>query len=886
MAGMLRRCALTLLLPLLAPAQADLSIDRSALANGLNLLLHVDRKAPIVHVNIRIRVGSKHDPPGQFGIAHLTEHLLYQDRDGNPFSTGIERLGATNGCGDLNEDFTEFCATVPVSRLERFLWMHSNLFAQFLTQNLTQQNLDRQREVVMNERRLKVDNEAYNRIHPVLHEQAFPGQPYGHEPVGEYADLRALTLDDIRAFYTAHYTPDQMSIAIAGDFDSAETKQWVARYFGSFAPADVLVHPPRSAPPLAAPKSVTLAERVREERVFFAWVGPPAASHDAVALEFAAYVLADDYSPHHLYKVLTDRLSQGIGVGADQFQDASLFYPYVTIVRGASIAAIEEKIAAELARLGREGPSAAEMTRAREHLDADSLSGIESLSGLASTMQQVDEFYGGVSHWSDWVGRYRSVTQDDVRAAVNRWLVSPSHLTIDVVPQTAVRSEIPEPDRATPPPLQPDKPFRVPDIQTAKLPNGLQILLLERHDLPKVSVRIQFRAGAIQSPPDRPVLMLLAAATAGKDNKTADGVDAEQALADLGASPYGDADLNAQDFGLSVSRKNLAAALRILASGFLHPTYPQWAIDARKKDWVAEIQNPQTGLDNYSRELFAAAFGAGHPLGRALGTAASIEALTAADVRAFHDRYWKPDVAALIFAGDLTLQEAVSLATETFGGWSGSAPPVSQASAPTPKHDRIVFVDRPGVSQTMIVQVLPAIPRNHPDYPALLLADRIYGGMSSNRIWQNIRGQHSIAYYARSELSTLPGAGLWTILSPVQLDATALALREFDRELAAFGRAKPITRAELEQAQTGIIRGLPEQFETLGSAAGTIASNWAEGLPISDLQAFPARLAAVTLEEVNAVARKYARPDQAFFLLVGDRKKIEVLLRASGMGGN
>jgi zinc protease len=126
---------------------------------------------------------------------------------------------------------------------------------------------------------------------------------------------------------------------------------------------------------------------------------------------------------------------------------------------------------------------------------------------------------------------------------------------------------------------------------------------------------------------------------------------------------------------------------------------------------------------------------------------------------------------------------------------------------------------------------------------------------------------------------TFPGAGLWTILSPVQQDSTALAMREFDKELAAFGRTKPITQAELDQARTGIIRALPEQFETLGSAAATIAWNWAQGLPVSNLQAFGARLAGVTLDEVNAVARKYARPDQAFFLLVGDREKIQPQLR-------
>jgi zinc protease len=214
---MFRCCVLVLLLPLLGHAQSDFAVERSKLRNGLDLLLHVNRKVPIVHVNVRIRVGSKHEKAGQYGLAHLVEHLFYEDRDGNPISTELEQLGATNTCGDLNEDFTEFCATVPSGRLERYLWMQSNPFALF-PQNLTQKNLDNQREVVINERRQKLENALYHRMNPLLHEQLFPpGHPYHHDVLGTVEDLRSVTLDVARSFYAEHYTPDQISIAIAGD---------------------------------------------------------------------------------------------------------------------------------------------------------------------------------------------------------------------------------------------------------------------------------------------------------------------------------------------------------------------------------------------------------------------------------------------------------------------------------------------------------------------------------------------------------------------------------------------------------------------------------------------------------------------------------------------
>jgi zinc protease len=548
------------------------------------------------------------------------------------------------------------------------------------------------------------------------------------------------------------------------------------------------------------------------------------------------------------------------------------------MVAAAPIAAIEEKITSEFARFAREGPTAAEMESTRNHLESDRLSDLESISAIASTIQQVHQFYGGINHWRDWFARYSSITADEVRAAVNHWLVVPSHLTIDVRPQTAVRPDTGQPDRTTPPPLQADKPFRVPEIQTAKLSNGLEILVLERHDLPKVAVRLQFRAGALQEPSEKPAVMLLAAAAVrGTTTRTYD--ELQRAFDDLVASVSGDADLNGTDFRFEVLRKNLYAVFGLFADVLLHPTYPDWTVEEYKRDWIRDIEHPESNLENYARPLYAAAFGPNHPLGRGLGTADSLRSLTTADVRAFHDRFWKPDIAALVFAGDVTLKDAVALASENLSAWTGTAPAAAPMPPPAPKHDRVVFVDRKGVTQTMVVQVLPGVPRDHSDYPALVLANRIYGQMADNRIWENIRQQHGIAYYANSDLPTFRNAGLWTVQSPVQQDATALAVREFEKELGAFGGAKPISKAELDQAKTGLIRSLPDQFETVGSAAESIAWNWAQGLPLSELQSFSERAAAVTLDQVNAVARKYARPDQAFFLLVGDRQKIEPQLR-------
>jgi zinc protease len=887
MIGMLLRFGLGLLVAGLAHAQiANLAIEDYTLPNGMEVLLHVDRKAPLVHLNFRYRVGAKHEKAGHTGLAHLVEHLLFQvPEEPGDFAVLAERLGAAGVNGSAAYDYTEFYATVPTSRLERMLWRESNLFTQFEA-NLTQENLDRQRAVVINEKRQRTENVAYGRVDELMHQNVFPsGHPYQHETGGAYADLRATTLDDVRAFYDEHYTPDQMTLAIVGDFDPAQAKQWVAKYFGSMAPGSGLASPVRWTPRLDAPRVVDLEDRVRVPRVYFYWPAPPMAHRDEAALEFACFLLTDESGPRHLQPALTEKLSLGVSTEQTEYLDASLFSVSVSLAPGASRAAVEEKIASQMARLAREGPSAAEMERTRNNLEFARAGELETLAGLANALQRVRHFYGGIDRWGEWAARYTAVTADDVRSAVGRWLTTPNHLAIDVRPHTALRDATPEPDREKAPPIQPEKAYRAPELQSAKLPNGVEVLVMERHEALKIAVQLQLRVGSLHNPSGKQGLAALTAATAGKGTTNRKEDDINREKANLAMELFGSADLNTQAAGFEAPRKNLEPAFRLFADVVLNANYPDWAVEAQKKDWLDELEKPQASeIGDFARPVLEAAFGTGHPLGATgLGSRADLRSLTPQDVRDFHARYWRPDISALVFAGDITLKEAVALATESLGNWSGTAGRASAMPPPQPKQGRAFLVDRKGATQTMVVLVAPGIPRDSPDYPALLLANQLLGGISASRLNQNIRQEKGIAYYAASQLWHYPGLGLWVAWSQVQTDRTAVAMSEFQKELRGLAGEKPITPLELEEAKSNIIRGLPAVFETVRSAAGEIAQTWAVGLPVTDFRTLPERIAATSLAEVTAAARKYAT-GRTFFVLLGDREKIEGQVRELGLG--
>jgi zinc protease len=884
--------ALTLALLLAASVYAQvasptplpkLAIEHYQLPNGLQVVLCPSPKIPLAHLNLRFRVGSKHERPGRTGFAHLFEHLMFDISDpSSSFETQAEQLGATGVNAFTHADYTEYMETIPSSRLERMLWLESNRIST-LPQTLTQAKFEKEREVVRNEFREKIENQPYNRINLPLYQYSFPpGHPYAHHPIGSHEDLLAASLDDVRAFYREYYNPDNLSLVLVGDFDPAQAKPWIAKYFGSLAPGpNGLIGPVQSAPQLSAPKLVEIREHAPTERIFIAWPTPGIYTPDDVALEVAAFVFTDDPSPWN--EILTKPAGTGRGINQQQLQDASLFFAVADPASGSTVADVEKVLAAGIARFAREGPSEEELTRARNNLEFGQIGKLEDLYDLGMVLNDVQQFYGGVEHFEEWIGRYRRVTAEAVRSAVGHWLSTPNRLTIHVMPDTA-RQESTALDRTQPPPFQAEKPFRAPDIKSAKLANGLQILVVERHDLPKIAVELRFRLGAERSPAGKAGLATLAMATAGRgtSNRTEDEIKKECSL--LAISLHAGNNVISQSGGFEALRNNLDPAMQLLADMVRHPEFPKDALESQKTDFIDEFEKAEGRIDNFWPSVTAIAFGKTHPFGNVIGTAETYKSITREDAQEFQHRYWKPDVAVLVFAGDITLEDAVAIAAKNFGDWQGTAGPPPPMSAPTPMTGRIFLIDRPGATQTKVVQVLRGVSRVDPDYASLLLVDRVWGGLFSSRLNQNIRRDKGIAYGVESELNCWPGYGLWVTHSTVELSRTRDALVAFGNELRGIAGEKPITEQELETVKENVIRSYPSSFEGAWGVVQNISMSWAWGLPTTDHQTFPQKIAEVTLAQAQAIAKKYALPDQSFFLLIGDRQKIEPQLSGLGVG--
>ncbi len=274
-------------------AQPKIEFEHYQLPNGMHVILHPDRTAPLVHLNLRFAVGSKHEAPGRAGFAHLFEHLMGEDADAaGGYIMVAESIGATGINAGTHPDYTDYYATVPASRLERMLWLESNQWTS-LPRRLTQEAFAREREIVNNERRERIDNQPYAIENSLFHRFIFPaGHPYSHDVLGTPADLMAASLDEVRAFYQTYYTSDNASLVVSGDFDAAQTKSWIAKYFGSLAPGQGLVSPASSAALMTAPKMVEVTAVVSYSKFMFAWAAPGVTPDpDNAAFEFAESIL-------------------------------------------------------------------------------------------------------------------------------------------------------------------------------------------------------------------------------------------------------------------------------------------------------------------------------------------------------------------------------------------------------------------------------------------------------------------------------------------------------------------------------------------------------------------------------------------------------------------
>jgi zinc protease len=443
------------------------------------------------------------------------------------------------------------------------------------------------------------------------------------------------------------------------------------------------------------------------------------------------------------------------------------------------------------------------------------------------------------------------------------------------------------PFRQHPPTGEPDVAFVPPPIQSFKLKNGVRVLLVERHDLPIVSVRVFAVVGAGDLPKEPPGLLSFLGSMLEQGTSKKSALDLSDAFEAIGALHGAWVDWDSGGATVKVTTEHLDAALALLGDVVVHPAFPEAEIERLKARRVASIQQEKNAVGAMSSNAMAAAiYGRGHPYGNSLwGRAEDVPKLTRAELLKAYAALFAPSRAAIAVAGDVTKEALAPKLEATFGAWQGAAGAIVTPKAPAPSHDeaRVVWVDKPGAPQSVVRLAEVGVPKLAPDRDAIAVMNTILGGMFSSRINLNLREAHAFTYGASSGFQMRHGPGQFSAGGNMVADKTAPAIAELFKEVRAM-RDRPVSDEELETAKLSIKRAMPARFETVSEVTGALEDIAVYGLPLDEYATRPARIDKVTAEDVMKAAKAHLHPDQLKVVVVGDRAKLEPTLETLHLG--
>lgn len=903
----------------------DIPYQSFTLDNGLRVIVHEDRKAPVVAVSVWYRVGSKHEPAGKTGFAHLFEHLMFNGSENAPgdFFEPLQQVGATDSNGTTSFDRTNYFETVPTGALDRALFLESDRMGHLLGA-VTQEKLDNQRGVVQNEKR-QGDNNPYGLLRYEIFENLFPkGHPYHHSTIGSMADLNSASLADVKKWFTDNYGPNNAVLVLAGDVDVATAKAKVQTWFGDIPRGPEVKAPPASVPTLPAPLAKEVKDLVPTTRIYRMWAIPGLNDAEAVPLQMAAAVLGG-LSSSRLDNAMVrkDPVAVSVGAGAQTYEDAGILIVQADVKPGVDPKIVGDRLDAEIAKFLQTGPTADELQRAAASYLGGTISGLESVGGFggkAVTLAEGALYSNDPAYYKVELDRLAKATPEQTMAVARKWMSRPAFsLTYTpgerteggenrggavtagkvsaVAPDRYWNPELGDvgpaasfADRSQLPAVADLKALDFPAIERAKLKNGIEVVFARRATVPTVQVAVSFDAGYAADPHDALGTQSLMLSLMDEGTTSRDSITFAEAKERLGAQIDGTATADETVFSLFALKPNLSASLGLLADYIRNPAFDAQELERVRAQQLnrlkAELNNPNAIA---SRVLMPVLYGADHPYGippSGLGTTSAVTAATRDQLAAFHAAWIRPDNARIFVVGDTTLKEVTKQLDAAFGNWKAPATAKGakhfETPVPTPK-PRILLFDRPKSPQSVIMAGKVLTVKGSDEIEPLRAANDIFGGNFLSRFNMNLRETKGWSYGVRSRISNDSDRLTWVAVAPVQADRTGESIREFQSDIKAYLGDKGTTQEELERTVNGSVRELPGSFETSGDVLGGIRQIVKFGRPDDYYEKLPATYEAMTTAEIDAAARKALSTGDLVYVVVGDAAVVKPQLDGLGL---
>ena len=900
--------------------------EKFTLDNGLTVLVHEDRKAPIVAVSIWYGVGSKNEPKGKTGYAHLFEHIMFNGSENAPgdYFEYTKKIGATDLNGTTWLDRTNYFQTVPTTALEATLFLESDRMG-FLLNAVTKEKLDNQIGVVSNEKR-QGDNQPFGLVSYKQSGTLFPvGHPYHHSTIGSLEDLSAASLDDMKNWFIDHYGPNNAILVLAGDINAAEAKPLVEKWFGKIkrgkdvAPVNALV------PTLEKDIKIGMKDKVPTTRIYRNWVVPGLADPDANAL-FIAMSALGGLSSSRLDNILVRQEQTAVGASAYliPFVHGSLVNIQVDVKPGADADAVAKRLDQILADYIKTGPTAEEVQRVATSNIAAQIYGLEQVGGFGGKAVALAEgqlYVGDSDFYKKELQRLATAKPAAVKAAMQKWLTRPV-LEIRVEPgerevykevaagagsrtgtlsspafyappgseDNLVSSPLSFQDRSTFPEPTGTPALDFPTVEETTLSNGIKVFFARRAAVPTVRVAVSFNAGYAADPADKRGIASMMSTMMSEGTTSLTSTQIAETEEKLGADVSVGSSLDRTVASLRAVKPNLGLSLDLLADVIKNPAFATNELERVRVQQLTRIKSENNQPQGIAvRRLPPLLYGKGHPYGgpqTGSGYAETVAAIGRDDVVNFHTSWVHPAKAEIFVVGDTSLKEIKPMLEVRFGKWTSNAAPAPAknfaVAVPAPE-SRILLIDRPNSPQSLVLAGLVLDAKGSDDLLTLRAANEIFGGDFLSRINMDLRETKGWSYGVRSQVNGAEDRVPFYMFAPVQTNQTGPSVKVLMDQLKDFNGAKPVTAEELEKTIKGNVLELPGSYEQSSAVLGQMQSDRLNKRPFDYAETVAAKYTALTAKALNDEMRAKVDPSEITWLIVGDAAKVKPQLEALGL---
>lgn len=696
----------------------------------------------------------------------------------------------------------------------------------------------------------------------------------------------------MKAWFKSYYGPNNVTVVIAGDINTDSVYQKVKRYFGAIP----------ACPPIARQKAwiakmhgihyETAQDRVPQTRLQKVWNTPEWGTKDDAYLNLLSDILTRGKTSR-LYKrlVYDDQLVTNVYSYVDDREIASQFNIVANLKPGVTAGKIDTIVNEELQKILAQGPTTAELERAKTNYFANFIKGMERIGGFGGTSDILAESqtFGGTPGYykkiQEWI---KNATPADIKKAAVAWL-SDGEYVLDIEPYGNYSVGDSIADRKQPPPLDAPVVVKFPDTKQFTLSNGLKVALVERNSVPVVNMSLMVNAGYAADQFGKPGLAKLAMTMMQEGTKTRSALQLSDDLANAGASLNTYSNLDNSYLNMNALKINLDESLKLFTDVLFNPSFPEKNFERVQKEQLLTIRQEQSQPITMGLRIIPhLLYGDGHAYSNSFtgsGTESSVKAIKRDDLVKFHDTWFAPNNSVLVVVGDINADELKTKLESSFASWKKHTVPekniknVDIAAQPS-----IYIIDKPGAMQTIIFATEISPSAKDPDYEKIQMMNRILGGEFTSRLNMNLREDKHWAYGAASIDIAAKGPGFFVAYAPVQTDKTKESIHEILKELTQYVGDKPATEEEFDKVQKNEVMQLPGVWETNSSVLNQLQSAIEYDRGLNYLKNYPSMLQDLTLTDIRNAATKVDKPKNITWVIVGDRSKIEKGIQELNLG--